>query len=48
MILAENGIIPSKEWYHDPSLKISYTFTVAAFLANNNILPPKEWKQIIP
>ena len=43
MYLAEHGIIPPKEWQHDPNLKNNYNDTVAMILANNIIVPPPEW-----
>lgn len=43
MELAENGIMPPKEWLHNPLLKNYRGETVATILINNNILPPKEW-----
>ena len=47
MELAENEILPPREWYHDPILKNYRCETVALILINNNILPPKEWQHII-
>ena len=47
MILANNGIIPPKEWYHNPLLKNEIKDTVALILIYNDILPPKEWEHII-
>ena len=43
MKLADNGVMPSKEWHHDPLLKDIYDNTVASILINKNILPPIEW-----
>ncbi len=52
MILASKGIIPSKEWYHNPELKCHriniggkhyQDMTVAMLLAINGIIPSKEW-----
>ena len=43
MKYAENGIIPPKEWYHDPLFKGRYNNTVAIILAENGVVPPKEW-----
>jgi len=43
MLLAKNGIVPPKEWYHDPNIKNDWSETVAILLARNGILPPKEW-----
>ena len=41
VLLARNGIIPPKEYEHDP-LKCNYNKnTVALYLAKNNIIPPK-------
>ena len=44
MHLAYKGIIPPKEWLHDPALKDNYCKTVAMKLAWNEIIPPKEWE----
>ena len=44
MWLAYNGIIPPKEWEHDPNLKDDDNMTVAMRLAENGIIPPKEWE----
>ena len=35
MMLAFNGIIPPKEWCHDPNIKDKYGYTVAMHLARN-------------
>ena len=43
MKLAENGIIPTKEWYHDPTLTDKFGNTVAIYLAFKGIIPPQEW-----
>ena len=43
MWLASNGIIPSKEWHHDPNLRDTGDYTVAMILAYKGIVPPKEW-----
>ena len=43
MALAVNGIIPPKEWYHDPTLKSNNGETVAILLINHGSVPPKEW-----
>ena len=43
MYLAANGIIPPKEWIHDPALCDKNEYTVAMCLALNKIIPPKEW-----
>ena len=43
MILAKHGIIPPKEWYHDPELRNKANWTVAMFLIKKNIIPPEEW-----
>ena len=40
MIYAENGIIPPKEWEHDPTLYDDNFNTVAMLLAKNDIIPP--------
>ena len=43
MRLADNEILPPKEWQHDPNIKNNYGETVAMILASKGILPPKEW-----
>ena len=43
MLLAKKGIIPPKEYYHDPNIKNNDGDTVAILLARNGIIPPKEW-----
>ena len=43
MWLAFRGIIPPKEWHHDPNLKVDDDITVATILALSGIVPPKEW-----
>ena len=43
MILAENEIIPPKEWEHDKLLKNNFGSTVAILLSWKGIIPPKEW-----
>ena len=43
MYMADCGIIPLKEWYHDPQIRSRTNLTVAHFLAMNNIIPPDEW-----
>ena len=40
MILAKNGIIPPKEWYHDPNLVNNEGRTVCYFLFINSINIP--------
>ena len=40
MYLAINGIIPPKEWEHDPAIKGRNGLTVAMVLAQNGIIPP--------
>ncbi len=42
MILAYEGILPPKEWQHDPTI-IDNSYTVAMYLVSNKIIPPKEW-----
>ena len=44
MLLAENGIIPPKEWYHEPKLKNQFGNTVAMLLAWKGIASPPEWR----
>jgi len=43
MILAYNGKVPPKEWYHDPSITNKNGCTVAMVLASKREIPPKEW-----
>ena len=43
MILASKGIIPPKEWRHDPLLKDKNNNTVAIILSSKGIIPPREW-----
>ncbi len=43
-MLAWKGIIPPKEWYHDPTMANVNGNTVAMCLAFNGIAPPKEWE----
>ena len=43
MILADKGIIPPKEWLHDPILKNDFEDTVAMILSCEGVIPPKEW-----
>ena len=43
MSLAFKGIIPTKEWNHNPNIVSEYNETVAMLLAMNKIIPPKEW-----
>ena len=44
MFLANKGIIPPKEWHHDPLMKNYEGNTVAIILAKRRIIPPKEWE----
>jgi len=44
MLLACNGIIPPKEWYHDPTICDNHGNTVAMYLVKNKIYNiPQEW-----
>ncbi len=43
MYLAISKIIPTKEWYHNPTLVNKDNETVAIRLADKGIVPPKEW-----
>ena len=44
MIYAEHGVIPPKEWEHDPLLTDSEGWTVAMLIADCcERIPPKEW-----
>ncbi len=44
MLLAQKGVIPPKEWYHDPKLYNTYGNTVAILLLKNGKEVPEEWK----
>ena len=41
--MADCGMIPLKEWHHDPQIRSRSNLTVAHLLAMNNIIPPDEW-----
>ena len=43
MYLADNKIIPTREWHHEPSLQYRFNRTVSMLLAEKGIIPPKEW-----
>ena len=43
MTLAYKGIVPPKEWWHDPKLHDHEGNTVAMRLVSKGIIPPKEW-----
>lgn len=43
LYLADKGVIPPKEWCHDPLIVNEYGNTVAMKLALNKIEPPDEW-----
>ena len=43
MYLAENGIIPPEEYYHDPELRDSRYNTVCYYLWDNGIYVPERW-----
>ena len=43
MLLAENKIIPPKEWIHDPRIKNIKNLTVYDILKTKNINVPDEW-----
>lgn len=43
MYLAQNGIIPPKEWQHYRYLRNNAGETVAIILAKYGIIPPKQW-----
>ena len=45
MLLAKKGIIPPKEWYHDPSVCDNFGRTVAKLLDRNEIDIPEEWRE---
>ncbi len=44
MLLASKGIVPPKEWYHDPKLTNNNNKTVEYYLNRNNITVPDKWK----
>ena len=44
MDLANNGIIPDKKYYHNPTIVSNSGWTVAMMLGNNGVVPPKEWE----
>jgi len=44
MILSRTGIIPPKEWHHDPKIHNDNIYTVAINLIENNIEVPEEWR----
>ena len=41
--MASRGVIPPKEWHHNPALRSKSNLTVAHLLAFHKIIPPKEW-----
>ena len=41
MFLSRNGMIPPKEWEHNPNIKNKYNDTVAILLAYKGKIPPK-------
>ena len=41
MILAQKGIMPPKQWEHDPLLKDQNDNTVAIILSSKGIIPPR-------
>ena len=43
MKLAEHGIIPPKEWIHDPNIKDKWGNTVADFLKRQYFPISNEW-----
>ena len=43
MMLAFNGIIPPKEWCHDPNIRDLWKNTVAHYLKTHNIPVPNIW-----
>ena len=43
MYLASKGVIPPKEWYHNPELRNSNGETVEDILRQKGINVPKEW-----
>lgn len=43
MRYANEGIIPPKEWQHDPLITNVCQYTIATILAIKGILPPEYW-----
>ena len=43
MLLAYNGIIPPKEWIHDPNIKNKRGDTVAYYLKKKNLPVSNKW-----
>ena len=43
MILANKGILPPEEWYHNSELQNKKGKTVAMFLAKRKLDVPDEW-----
>ena len=43
MFLANKGIIPPKEWLHNPNITNRYNETVSDLLKGSNIPVPNEW-----
>ena len=44
MLLANKGIIPSVEWYHDPNIKNKFGYTVEYYLKSRCKDVPNEWR----
>ena len=43
MFLASKGVIPSKEYQHDPNITNIDGKTVCYYLFNNGVKVPEEW-----
>ena len=43
MILIIKGIVPPKEWQHDPNIKDKYNHTAAYYFKLNKMPVPNEW-----
>ena len=43
MLLASKGIIPPKEWIHDPNIRNFKNKTVSDLLKEKHIPVPNEW-----
>ena len=43
MIMSKRGIIPGKEYYHNPNIIDNEGKTVCYYLWDNGIMVPEEW-----
>ena len=43
MLLAKDGIVPPKQWIHDPNIKDKGYYTVVRYLKENKLPVPNEW-----